>query len=126
LTKAPPILFTEEGASSRAVTLDSVTFVRGPLPLNTDHNFSADHRTRVILLTSSLGLSQPDSSVLSVQVGGFNLEIESVGTLTASANGIDCSYIVLRLPDFLPPGDYQMAFTLRGVTSNTGVLSISP
>ena len=125
LTKAPPILFTEEGASNRAVVLDSVTFVRDPLPLSTDHNFSADHRTRVVLLTSNLGLNQPDPSVLTVQAAGFNLTVEGVGTFPA-VNGLDGSYIVVRLPEGLPTGDLPMAITLRGMTSNTAILRISP
>jgi hypothetical protein len=126
LTKAPPVLFTEEGMSNRAVALDSVTFVRGPFKILTDNNFSADHHTRLILLTSNLDLTQPDPLLLTVQAAEFNLEVESVGKLTAAANGIEGSYIVIRLPDFLPPSDYQLSFTLRGVKSNTGILSISP
>jgi len=125
LSKAPPVLLIEEG-TTHAVTLDSVTLVSGPFKILTEHNFSADHHTRVLLFTSNLGLTQPDPSVLTVQAGQFNLEVENVGTLKAAANGIDCSYIVVRLPDSLPPGDYQISFTLRGVASNTGVLSISP
>jgi len=125
LTKAPPILFMEEGASNRAVVLDSVTFVRDPLPLSTDHNFSADHRTRVVLLTSNLGLNQPDPSVLTVQAAGFNLTVEGVGPFPG-VNGLDGSYIVVRLPEGLPTGDLPMAITLRGMTSNTAILRISP
>ena len=126
LTLLPPMLFIEEGAASLALALDSVTFLRSPFRILTDHNFSADHHTRVILLTSNLGLTQPDPSVLTVQASEFGLEVESVGTLTAAANGLDCSYIVVRLPDFLPPGSYQISFTIRGQQSNSVVLSISP
>jgi autotransporter-associated beta strand protein len=126
LTLLPPILFVEEGTANRALALDSVTFLRSPFRILTDHNFSADHHTRLVLLTSNLGLTQPDPSVLTVQASEFGLEVESVGTLTAAANGLDCSYIVVRLPDFLPPGEYQITFTLRGLQSNAGVLSISP
>jgi len=126
LTKAPPVLLNEEGANSRAAVLDSVTFVRGPFKILTDHNFSADHHTRLVLFTSNLELTQPDPSLLTVQAGAFILEVEKVGTLTKAANGIDCSYIVVRLRDSLTPGNYQLSFTLRGVTSNAGVLSISP
>jgi hypothetical protein len=125
LTPAPPIIFIEQGTTNRAVTLDSVTFVRAPLPLNTDHNFSTDHRTRVVLLTSSLGLTQPDPSVLTVQAAGFNLTVEGVGPFTG-VTGLDGSYIVVRLPEGLPTGDLPMAITLRGLTSNTAILSISP
>ena len=125
LTQAPPIIYIEEGTTNRAVTLDSVTFVRGPLPLNTDHNFSVDHRTRVVFLTSSLGLNKPDPSVLTVQAAGFNLSVEGVGPFRG-VTGLDGSCIVVRLPEGLPTGDLPMAITLRGMTSNTAILSISP
>jgi hypothetical protein len=125
LTLLPPILFIEQGTTNRAVTLDSVTFVRGPLPLNTEQNFSTDHRTRVVLLTSSLGLTQPDPSVLTVQAAGFNLTVEGVGSIKG-VTGLDGSYIVVRLPEGLPTGDLPMAITLRGMTSNTAILSIGP
>ena len=125
LTPAPPIIYIEQGTTNRAVTLDSVTFVRNPLPLNTDYNFGADHRTRVVFLTSSLGLSQPDPSVLTVQAAGFNLTVEGVGPFPGVA-GLDGSYIVVRLPEGLTTGDLQMAITLRGLTSNTAILRISP
>jgi len=125
LTRLPPIIFIEQGSTNRAVTLDSVTLVRGPLPLNTEQNFSADRRTRVIFLTSSLGLNQPDPSVLTVQAAGFNLTVEGVGSIKG-VTGLDGSYIVVRLPEGLPTGDLPMAITLRGMTSNTAILSISP
>jgi hypothetical protein len=118
-------LLIEEGTINRAVALDSVTFVRGPFRVLTDHNFSADHHTRVILFTSNLGLSQPDPSVLSVQASGFPLMVENVGPLLG-VPGLVASYIVVRLPDGLPPGDLLLTITLRGVTSNIATLSISP
>jgi hypothetical protein len=108
---------------NQALALDSVTFVRGPFRVIDDHNLSADHRTRVILFTSPLGLTQPDP-LLTVQAAGFNLPVESVGSL--SGTGMEGSFIIVRLPDGLPSGGLPMAFTLRGVMSNTTVLSISP
>ena len=123
-TPQAPTLLTEEG-TNRAVALDSVTFVRGPFPVITFFNFSADHHTRVILFTSNLGLSQPDPSVLSVQAAGFTLTVENVGTVLG-VPGLDASYIVVRLPDGLPAGDLPLAVTLRGATSNTATLGISP
>lgn len=118
------MLFVEEGTSNRAVALDSVTFLRSPFRILTENNFSADHHTRLILLTSNLGLTQPDPSVLTVQAAGFNLPVENVGSL--SGTGMEGSFIIVRLPDGLPSGDLPMAFTLRGVMSNTTILGISP
>jgi hypothetical protein len=115
----------EEG-TTQAAAFDSVTHVRGPFPIITTHNFSADQHTRVILFTSNLGLSQPDSSILSIQASGISLTVENVGTLTGVA-GLDASYIIVRLPDGLPPGNLPLVVTLRGVkSSNTATLAISP
>jgi hypothetical protein len=77
-----PTIFVEEGTLNQAVALDSVTHVRGPFQILTEHNFSADHHTRVILFTSDLGLSQPDPSKLTVTAGGFFLTVENVGPVT--------------------------------------------
>src|SRR5207244_2543834 len=46
-----PTIIVEEG-SNRIAAIDSVTFVRGPFTLSDDHNFSSDHRTRIIFFTS--------------------------------------------------------------------------
>jgi hypothetical protein len=123
---AAPVIFIEEGTVNRAVALDSVTFVHGPFRILTDHNFSADRHTRVIIFTSNLGLSQPDSSILTVQAAGFPLTVENVGMLTG-VPGLDVSYIVVRLPDGLPAGNLPLTVTLRGViSSNAPTLGILP
>jgi probable HAF family extracellular repeat protein len=123
ITADAPIIFTEEGTNN-AAALDSVTFVRMPFRIFGANNFSADQRTRVILFTSNLGLTQPDSSLLSVQATGVTLPVENVGPVTA-VPGLNASYVIVRLPD-LPAGDYQLTVTLRGVTSNVTILSIAP
>lgn len=125
-TPQAPFIFIEEGTINRAAALDSVTHVRGPFRIITNHNFSADKHTRVILFTSNLGLSQPDSSILSAQAAGFPLTVENVGTLLG-VPGLDASFIVVSLPDGLPPGDLPLTVTLRGVvSSNAPTLGISP
>lgn len=122
----PPVILIEEGTANQAVALDSVTHVRGPFSIISPHNFSADQHTRVILFTSNLGLSQPDSSILSVQANGISLTVEGVGTLTG-VTGLDASYIIVRLPDGLPAGNLPLAVTFHGVkSSNTSTLAISP
>jgi uncharacterized protein (TIGR03437 family) len=121
---APPTVLTEQG-TNQAIALDSVTLVRGPFSLTDLHNFSSDQRTRVILFTSNLGITQPNPSVLSVQASGFPLTVENVGPVLG-VTGLDASYIVVRLPDGLPSGNLSLTVTLNGVTSNTAILSISP
>ncbi|HEY3027401.1 MAG TPA: right-handed parallel beta-helix repeat-containing protein [Pyrinomonadaceae bacterium] len=119
-----PTIFIEEG-TSRAAAVDSVTFVHGPFTVTDNFNFTSDHRTRVMLFTSNLGLTQPDPSILSVQVAGMLLPVENVGQITVS--GLAASYIVVRLPDGLPPGDWPLTVTFRGVnSSNNPILRIAP
>ena len=126
LTK--PVIFVEEGTNN-VVALDSVLFTRGPFRvLNSNNWFSADHRTRIILFTSDLGLTQADLSVpatLVVEGPGYLLPVENVGALTG-VPGFTGSYIIVRLPDGLPTGALQMWVRLRGVTSDARTLNISP
>ena len=118
---AAPTLLTEEG-TSRVVALDSVTLMRGAFPILSFFNFSADHHTRLILFTSNLG--SVSVSDLSVQAQGITLPVETVG----SVRGLEgqSSYIVVRLVDGLPTGDLSLIMSVRGVPSNTAILSIAP
>ena len=79
----------------------------------------------MIIFTSNLGLSQPNPAVLTVQAAGFDLLVENVGPI-AGVVGLNASYIVVRLPDSLPPGDLPLTVTLNGNTSNIAILGISP
>ena len=120
------MIYTEDGTNN-AVALDSVTFVRGPFRLPNPNNFSSDQRTRVILFTSNLGLTQAnlsDPSVLVVELAGVNLPVENVGPL--SIDGISSSYIVVRLPDNAPTGLQELKVKLRGMTSDAKMLNVSP
>jgi len=122
------VIYAEEGTNN-AAALDSVTFVRGPFRLTNPNNFfSADKRTRIILFTSNLRLTQTDLNtpgVLSVEVpGGVNLPVENVGTLSIS--GLISSYIIVRLPDNLPTGALELRIRVRGVLSDARTLHISP
>jgi hypothetical protein len=126
LTK--PVLFAEDGTNNVAA-LDSVLFTRGPFRvINPNNLFTADHHTRIIFFTSELGLTQSDLSdpaILVVDVPGYQLPVENVGTLTG-VPGLSGSYIIVRLPDGLPAGALQMRVRLRGVTSDARTLNISP
>jgi uncharacterized protein (TIGR03437 family) len=110
---------------NQALALDSVTFIRGPFRVIDDHNLSADHRTRVIIFTSNLGLTQPNPAVLTVQAAGFDLTVENVGPFTGII-GFNASYIVVKLPDGLSSGDLPLTVTLNGNVSNITTISISP
>jgi hypothetical protein len=114
-----------EDLTNRAAAVDSVTVVKGPFPITSFFNFSSpDNHTRVILFTSSLGLTQPDPTKLTVTAGGTSLLVENVGIVTAGMGG---SYIIVRLPTGLLPGDHPLTVTLLGVpSSNHPTLGISP
>ncbi len=122
-----PLIYAEEGTNN-AAAIDSVTFVRGPFRLTNPNNlFTADKRTRIILFTSNLGLTQSDlsdPSVLVVEAAGINLPVENVGPLAIT--GLSSSYIIVRLPDNLPNGQLELRIKLRGVTSDARILNISP
>lgn len=115
-----PTVLTEDGTNV-AAALDSVTKVHGPFPIHSTSNFSTDHFTRVMIFTSDLGLSQPDSSILSVQAQGISLPVENVGTVPGFSQ---FSYIVVRLTDQLPTGNLQLVITLRGVPSSVTTIGI--
>lgn len=122
----PPTFLLEEGTTNKAAALESVTRVRGPFSILNTHNFSKDEHTRVILFTSNLGLTQPDPGILSVRASGILLTVEGVGTVSG-VQGLNASYVIVKLPDFLPSGNLPLTLTLHGVTSsNAPTLEISP
>jgi hypothetical protein len=110
-----PTILTELGTNN-AAAVDSVTHTRAPFSNVDSHNLSntGDTRTRVIFLTTDLGLNPTDDlSVLQVKANGIPLVVESAGP-NGSLGGT--SYIVVRL-DGLPSGTYNLSVTLRGVNS---------
>ena len=125
---AAPTLLTE-GNTNRAIALDSVTFLRDPLPLVTGNNFSLDQRTRVTLFALGLDLSSvEDISVVTAQVEAGNktypLKVEYVGKVPGFAW---LTQVVVRPPDdFLNTGDVLISVSLRGVISNKAIIGIRP
>lgn len=124
LAGAIPSLFFEPG-TSRAIALNSVTFVGGPFRVMDPLNFSADGQTRLLLYTSNLRLTHVDPAYLTVQAATVVLPIEKVGTVSG-VPGLDASYIIVKLPAGLPTGDLQLIVTLRGHPSTGAVLQIVP
>ena len=118
-----PTILTEEGTNN-AAAVDSVTHERAPFANLSPHNLSTvgDNRTRIIFLTSDLGLNPTDDlSVLQVKANGISLGVEGAGPNGSLAG---TSYIVVRL-DGLPSGTYNLSVTLRGVNStNTPTIVI--
>ena len=118
-----PAILLENGTTSSAVALDSVTLVRGPFTVLTPHNFSTDGRRRIIFFTTNLGLGPGDTTGVSVQANGIPLDVESAGPV----NGLAAtSYVIVRLPD-LPPNTYALTVTLNNRSStNAPTIQIVP
>ena len=113
-------------ASQRAIALDSVTLLRDPFSSVNTFNFSSDNRTRIILFAVNLNLVAGD--VVTVQAEdaqhvNHQLPVEFIGGVP---NFGGLSQILVKLPDNLGSGDFMLSFTLRGITSNKGVITIKP
>jgi len=122
-----PILLTAAG-TNLAIALDSVLFTTQPFAVINTLNFSADQRTRVLLLTSNLELLQgEDLSAVSAQAVDsqntiYPLAIEYVGKVP-DYNWL--SGVVVRLPDNQAlNGELSVGLSLHGVSSNAAVLTI--
>ena len=122
-----PILITEEN-TTRAIALDSVTFIRDPLPFSTSLNFSLDQRTRVMLFASNLELLPGETgSVITAQAEDSQhtnhpLAVEYVGKVP----NLDwLTQINVRLPDDLAnAGEVLVSLNLRGTMTNKAKISI--
>jgi hypothetical protein len=123
-TEPPRFLIPENNNSNYIAAIDSVTFVRGPFHVVSNHNFSADGLTRVLFLVYGVGLTTADTSAVSVQAAGRSLPVDNVGPFTAS--GLSATYVIVVLPANFPQGDWPMTVTVRGApSSNNPLLSIA-
>jgi Metallo-peptidase family M12B Reprolysin-like len=124
---SPPTLLTEAN-TSRAIALDSVTFVRDPFRVATSFNFSSDQRTRVMLFAIGLELMPgEDISVVTALAEDsgqrtYPLVVEYVGKVP----NLDwCTQVNVRLPDALAgAGDVLVSVTVRGAVSNKVIVGI--
>jgi hypothetical protein len=122
-TEPARLVITEEN-TNRAAAVDSVTFARGPFPVITNYNFSLDHHTRVLLLIYGLGLTGADASAVTVQAAGMSLPVEGIGP--SRSPGLSATYVIARLPDGMPAGNWPLTVSVRGTaSSNNPELSIA-
>ena len=121
-----PVVMTAQGTND-ALALDSVTFLRGPFRVLNSHNFSPDRRTRIIIFTSDLGMTQqnPATTLVSVHASGVSLPVERVGPMTG-ATGMSGSFLIVKLPDGLPAGSLSLVVTAGGLSSAATNISITP
>lgn len=124
-----PLLLTDEG-SNRALALDSVTFKRDPFSVNGRYNFSADQRTRLMLLSANLDLEPGDgTAIVSVQADNANgppytLPVEWIGRLP---NFDWITVVIAKLPDDLANANQALiSITAHNQSSNTVLVSLSP
>jgi hypothetical protein len=127
-----PTLLTAAG-SDRAIALDSVTLVRDPIALLGDHNFSSDHRTRIMLFALHAQL-KPGETAAAVTAEADDsgtiipLTVESVRTVP---NFDWLTQVVVRFPTQFSTGggggaDVRVRISLRGANSNQAVITIVP
>jgi uncharacterized delta-60 repeat protein len=126
---AAPVLLIDEN-TNRAAALDSVTFVRDPFSVLTSYNFSSDRHTRVMLFAVNVELKPgEDASVITAQAEDsqqrvFPLTVEYAGKVP----GFDwLTQINVKLTDELESaGNIRVSVRVRGVQSNTALLSVRP
>ncbi len=123
-----PVLLTEEG-SDRALALDSVTLKRDPFSVLNTYNFSADQRTRVMLLVANVDLLPGDGpSIVTVQAEDglghtYSPAVEYVGKVP-SFDWI--TEVIVKLPDELVNANQVLvSINARGQTSNKAAISIT-
>jgi beta-glucanase (GH16 family) len=126
---ASPLLLVDEG-SNRALALDSVTFERDPFSVNGRHNFSADQRTRLMLLSANLDLEPGDGpAIVAAQADDGNghlypLTVEWIGRLP---NFDWITVVVAKLPLELANANQALvSITAHNQTSNPVLVSLSP
>lgn len=124
-----PTLLTEEN-SARAIALDSVTYVRDPLPVVALNNFQQgrDPRTRVALFGINVDLSPGENASAVTATArdsrsrSYSLKVEFVGKVPK----LDwLTQVVVRLPDELAnAGDVWISIKLHGQTSNEVLFNV--
>jgi choice-of-anchor B domain-containing protein len=122
-----PQLLTEWN-STRAIALDSVTHAREPFPVNSTRNFSADHRTRVMLFAANVNLAPGEpQTVLTAQAEDaqgkiYPLTVEHVSKFSGLER---VTQVVVVLPiELANAGDVSISLTLRGATGNKALIKI--
>jgi hypothetical protein len=121
-----PILATELN-SQRAIALDAITFVRDPFAVTNLNYFGADKRTRLTLFATNLSLTPGlvvTAQAVDSQQMTHSLPVEFVGSMPTF---LGSTQIVVKLPDgIVNAGDLQVSITVRGRTSNSVLVGVTP
>ncbi len=124
-----PVLLTEE-ATDHAIALDLVTNTRDPFSLTNPFNLVLDQRRRVSLFVWNLALLIDDEpsavSVVARDDEGriYDLPVEELRSVMGPEN---VTQVIVRLPDSVigAPRDLRVKVTLRGASTNEGVIKIA-
>ena len=121
------LLLLNQTNSTRAVALDSVTFVAETLPIVTERNFSSDQRTRlaVFAIGLKLGNGEPASAVTaSAEDSTGTPRPLTVEFVTPVPNFPWLTQVNLKLTDQIVPGDVKIRISLHGQTSNPVLVNL--
>ena len=121
------LLLLNQTNSTRAVALDSVTFVAETLPIVTERNFSSDQRTRLAVFAIGLKLAngEPASAITaSAEDSTGTLRPLTVEFVTPVPNFPWLTQVNLKLTDQIVPGDVKIRITLHGQTSNPVLVNL--
>jgi endonuclease/exonuclease/phosphatase family metal-dependent hydrolase len=123
----PPLLLIVPN-TSRAVALHSVLFNREPFTVRTPVNMSSDQRTRIVLFATNLELLPGETAsaitarATDTRGQSYDLPVEQARKF---ANLSWLWSLTVRLPDDSTiNGDLTINVSLRGATSNTGLVAI--
>ena len=120
-----PVLLTEQG---RALALDSVTLMRDPLSVDSEHNFSVDRRTRALLFVGNLDAAAlPAATAFEVRFADSQQRTLAVRPedVRAVAGLAGVAQLTVRLPDESAAWpDVQVSVAVGGVASNGATLRL--
>jgi len=123
------LLLLNQTGSTRAVALDSVTFVAETLPIITERNFSSDQRARLMVFAIGLKLANGESaSAVTASAEDSTgtvrpLTVEFVGQVP---NFSWLTQVNLKLTDQIVPGEVKIRISLHGQTSNPVLVNLRP
>lgn len=121
ITGGAPQLLTDAN-NGRAAILESVTFIKEPFPVVSEHSLASDRRTRLILLGLNLELKFGETvSAITAQAEdsqqtNYVLPVEAVRNVPSFPW---LTQVIVKLPDELQGvGDVWVSVSLRGTRSN--------
>jgi probable HAF family extracellular repeat protein len=125
LTPTEPLLLTDQ--TNHVIALESVSFLSGPFRALTSHNLSSDQRTRVTLITRNIDIiaSENISPVVQAEDTQHNVFVLPIEYFASVPKAEWLIQIVVRLPDNMTPGDFEISVSFRNRASKRGLLTVT-